>query len=45
MKEEIEEIIIKIQEIEDISKLIKIRKILELELPKDEYLSHIRKII
>ncbi len=45
VKEEIEEIIIKIQEIEDISKLIKIRKILELELPKDEYLNHIKKII
>ncbi len=45
VKEEIEEIIIKIQEIEDISKLIKIRKILELELPKDEYLNYIKKII
>ncbi len=45
VKEEIEEIIIKIQEIKDISKLIKIRKILELELPKDEYLNYIRKII
>ncbi len=45
VKEEIEEIILKIQKLDDISKLNKIRKILELELPKDEYLNQIKEFL
>ncbi len=45
VKDKIDEIILKIQKIEDLSKLNKIRKILELELLKDEYLNHIEEIL
>ncbi len=45
IKDKIDEIILKIQEIEDILKLNKIRKILELDLPKEEYLNSIKKLI
>ncbi len=44
VKEEIDEIILKIQKIEDLSKLNKIKKILELQLPKDKYLDYINEI-
>ncbi len=45
VKEKINEIILKIQKIEDISKLNKIKKILELELNKDEYLNQIKELL
>ncbi len=45
VKEKIDEILLKIQKIEDLSKLNKIKKILELELPKDEYLNQIKEIL
>jgi len=45
IRENIDHIILKIQKIEDISTLNKIRKILELELPKEEYLNQINQFI
>ena len=45
IRENIDHIIIKLQKIEDISTLNKIRKILELELPKEEYLNQINQFI
>ncbi len=45
IRENIDHIIIKLQKIEDISTLNKIRKILELELPKEEYLKQINEFM
>ncbi len=45
VREKIDNIILKIQKIEDLSKLNKIRKILELNLDKNEYLNHINELI
>ncbi len=45
VKEKIDKILLKIQEINDLSKLNKIKKILELDLNKDEYLNNIKELL